>query len=81
MLFVHTAELPKLITTSKGTVEYVYDALGNKAWESVTDISIAGKTITTHTKYLDGFVYESKNIEPDDPANPDYSDKLLFVPP
>ena len=75
-----TAELPKLITSSKGTVEYVYDALGNKAWKNVTDNSIAGKTITTSTKYIDGFVYESKNIEPNDPANPDYSDKLLFVP-
>ncbi len=78
--YYNVAELPKQITTSKGKVDYVYDALGNKAWSTVTDDnSVPGKTITTYLKYLDDFVYESKFIDPVDPANPNYTDDLLFM--
>ncbi|MGN6495710.1 MAG: DUF6443 domain-containing protein [Agriterribacter sp.] len=72
-------ELPKLIGTPKGTVEFVYDVQGNKLWKKTVDTSINGKTINTTTKYIEGFVYESKNMQPVDTANPDYSDKLQFI--
>lgn len=72
-------ELPKLIGTPKGTIEYVYDVLGNKLWKKTEDTSVTGKTISTTTKYIEGFVYESKGIEPVDTATPDYSDKFQFM--
>ncbi|MGN6490671.1 MAG: DUF6443 domain-containing protein [Agriterribacter sp.] len=72
-------ELPKLITTPKGTIEYVYDVLGAKLWKKTIDNSISGKTINTTSKYIEGFVYESKSIVPAETTNPDYSDKLQFV--
>ncbi|HRQ50302.1 MAG TPA: RHS repeat-associated core domain-containing protein, partial [Agriterribacter sp.] len=77
--YYNVAELPKQIITSGGKVDYVYDALGNKAWKNVTDSSVTGKTITTYTKYLDDFVYEGRSIDPVDPAAADYADKLLFM--
>ncbi|MGN6713893.1 RHS repeat-associated core domain-containing protein, partial [Anaerocolumna jejuensis] len=58
---------------------FVYDVQGNKLWKKTVDTSINGKTINTTTKYIEGFVYESKNMQPVDTANPDYSDKLQFI--
>jgi RHS repeat-associated protein len=77
--YFNVAELPKQVITSRGKVDYTYDALGNKAWKNVTDNSVTGKTITTYLKYLDDFVYESRITAPVDPANPDYIDDLLFM--
>ncbi|MBX2926138.1 MAG: hypothetical protein KF746_28360, partial [Chitinophagaceae bacterium] len=74
-----TIELPNVITTPKGTIEYVYDVLGNKSWKKTTDNSISGKSISTSTKYLEGFVYESRTTTPADAADPDYADKLQFT--
>jgi RHS repeat-associated protein len=60
----------------KGTIQYLYDAAGNKLRKTVTDISQNGKTISTTTDYQNGFVYESKATIPADAA--DYANKLLF---
>ena len=72
--------LPNSITvTAKGSITYTYDAGGNKLQKLTSDNSTAGKTITTTTKYLGGFVYESKSTSPTDPNNPDYTDVLQFA--
>ena len=66
--------------TGKGNISYIYDASGNKLQKTVSDISVAGKIITTTTNYLSGFTYESKTISPADPDNPNYTNLLQFVP-
>ncbi|MEO6718922.1 MAG: DUF6443 domain-containing protein [Ferruginibacter sp.] len=69
----------KDLNTSKGTITYTYDAGGNKLKKVTVDASTAGKTITTTTTYVSGFVYESKTTAPVDTQNPDYTDVLQFV--
>jgi RHS repeat-associated protein len=65
---------------NKGNIQYVYDADGNKLQKIATDLSVAGKTITTTTTYLSGAVYESKTTVPHTSTDPaDYTDKLLFI--
>lgn len=51
--------LPQTITvTGKGTIEYIYDAGGNKLQKKVTE----GTTVTT-TDYLSGFVYRNDTLQ------------------
>ncbi|MEI7473118.1 MAG: hypothetical protein WCJ85_12730, partial [Chitinophagaceae bacterium] len=72
--------LPQTITVAgKGTINYIYDAGGNKLKKITVDNSVVGKTITTTTSYLGAFVYESKQTIPAVANNPDYADKLLFI--
>lgn len=77
--------LPQIINakkddnSNKGTITYTYDAAGNKLKKETVDNSIAGKTITTTTTYINGFVYESKNTTPANTPNDDYTDKLQFI--
>ena len=61
--------LPKVITFSKGTITYVYDASGNKLRKTVLETGAVVKigtinyttNITTITTYIGGFVYQSKS--------------------
>ncbi len=62
-----------------GTITYTFDAAGNKLKKVTIDNSTSGKTITTTTTYMEGFVYESKTTSPADAENPDYADKLQFI--
>jgi RHS repeat-associated protein len=56
--------LPENITvTAKGTVQYVYDAAGNKLKKITTDNTISPAKTTT-TWYLGSFVYEQVNTDP-----------------
>ena len=71
--------LKKDASTNKGTITYTYDATGNKLRKVTIDGSTAGKTITTTTTYINGFVYESRKSQPADPGNTDYTDVLQFV--
>lgn len=51
--------LPQMITVpGKGTIEYTYDASGNKLQKKVTE----GTKITT-TDYLSGFVYNNNELQ------------------
>jgi len=51
--------LPQTITVSgKGTIEYLYDATGNKLEKK----TIEGSKITT-TKYVNGFVYQNDTLQ------------------
>lgn len=51
--------LPQTIkVTGKGTIEYVYDAGGNKLQKKVTE-----GTIITTTDYISGFVYQNNELE------------------
>ncbi len=71
--------LPLLINiTSKGTIQYIYDALGNKIRKIVADNTTSGKTVTITTDYIGSFEYKSKKTTPTaDPS--DYSLVLQFV--
>src|SRR5699024_5086122 len=78
--------LPSLVTVrnaaafnGKGNITYTYDAAGNKLKKQTIDYSTTGKTITTTTTYIGGFVYESKTTVPADANNPDYTDQLQFL--
>lgn len=52
--------LPQTITvTGKGTIEYVYDALGNKLSKIVTETSQPTKT----TLYIGSFVYQNDTLQ------------------
>jgi len=48
-------------TTEKGTIEYVYDAAGNKLQKIVKE-----GNLTTTTNYISGFIYEKANSTNDD---------------
>lgn len=45
---------------TKGTIEYVYDATGNKLQKIVTD-NTQNSTLITTTDYVNGLVYETKS--------------------
>jgi len=71
---------PTLFTIpGKGTIQYVYDAAGTKLQKITTDNSVQGKTVTTTTTYIGGFVYRSRTTVPADPNNPDFTDVLQFI--
>ncbi|WP_343307886.1 DUF6443 domain-containing protein [Chitinophaga niabensis] len=54
--------LPEQITiTDKGTIRYLYDAVGIKLRKTVTDITVNPAKITT-TDYINGFVYEQDTL-------------------
>ncbi|MCC6289882.1 MAG: hypothetical protein IT249_18550 [Chitinophagaceae bacterium] len=61
--------LPRVITFSKGTITYEYDASGNKLRKTVLENGAVVKiginnyttSITTITTYIGGFVYQSKS--------------------
>jgi RHS repeat-associated protein len=56
--------LPQLITiTGKGTIEYTYDAAGNKLVKKVVDNTIA-VTKTSYTYYAGAFIYKQTNTGP-----------------
>ena len=81
--------LPYLLTMSngEGTVEFDYDAMGNKLKKitiennaSVTYNGTAYPTnITTTTSYIDGFVYKSVSYSNTSLAALQYTDKLQFL--
>lgn len=78
--------LPQTITlkSGKGTINYLYDATGNKLSKTTVDNTTVNRAITTTSKYIAGFVYESKDIVvtggnvPVEPE-PGYTDKLQFL--
>jgi RHS repeat-associated protein len=67
------------LNNDKGHISYQYDAAGNKLIKTTVDEKTESKTITTTTKYVSGFVYETKTTIPFDENAPDYTDKLLFT--
>lgn len=55
--------LPLLITiTGKGTIQYVYDAEGNKLEKILTDTRVTPNKITTW-RYIDGFIYKDEQLQ------------------
>ena len=55
--------LPEYISiTGKGTIEFVYDAAGNKLRKTVIDQSVS-PTRTTVTDYISGVIYENDTMQ------------------
>ncbi|HEU4554192.1 MAG TPA: DUF6443 domain-containing protein [Chitinophaga sp.] len=55
--------LPESITiTGKGSIQYKYDAAGNKLQKIVTDNTVTPAKVTT-TTYISGFVYENDILQ------------------
>ncbi|MBO9204672.1 MULTISPECIES: DUF6443 domain-containing protein [Niastella] len=75
------------LTKEKGTINYVYDALGAKLQKIVLEKSVTvtynGQPyigdVTTTTTYLGGAVYESKAYEKTELTSLGYTDKLQFI--
>jgi len=54
--------LPYLITlTGKGTIQYIYDAAGNKLEKRTIETSPLSKT--TKTTYINGYVYQNDSLQ------------------
>jgi RHS repeat-associated protein len=78
--------LPQTVTTSKGTIQYVYDASGKKLQKITTEPSgsytyngtTVSTTITAVTTYIDGFVYTSVTYGNPTLAPYQYTDQLQF---
>ncbi|MDR6571143.1 DUF6443 domain-containing protein [Chitinophaga ginsengisegetis] len=51
-----------IAVTGKGTVKYLYDALGNKLRKIVTDNTVTPSKIVT-TDYINGFVYQNDSLQ------------------
>ncbi len=64
--------------SEKGSVNYVYDAAGNKLSKLTVDKSSNGTPVTTTTTYTGGFVYESKETIPADANTPNQPLTLQF---
>lgn len=90
--YYYDMNLPNTIAVAnKGTIQYAYDAVGNKlqkqAVQNNATVVYNGtnytSTITTTTKYIDGFVYKSlsySNTTPSAlPASLQYTDVLQFT--
>ncbi|MGN6493886.1 MAG: DUF6443 domain-containing protein [Agriterribacter sp.] len=76
-----TTEKPQTITTTKGSINYIYNDDGTKLRKVYVENPSAAngnKTITFTTNYVGSMVFESRDIQPDDPQRPDYTNKLLF---
>jgi RHS repeat-associated protein len=72
--------LPLVITTSKGTITYTYDAVGSKQKKVTLENPSAANnniTTTTTTTYIGGFVYETKTDN--NAQTTDYTDRLQFA--
>jgi len=69
--------------TSKGNIDYDYDALsGGRVRKVVAENPVAAngnRTITTTTHYVNGFVYESKTYSPANPNEANYDRRLLYI--
>ena len=66
---------------AKGTITYIYDAIGNRLEKRVHELPLASnnnKTKDVATTYLGGLNYETKTVSPQDLATPDYNNKLQF---
>jgi len=80
--------LPGIITVAgKGTIQYVYDATGNKlkkiADEANATVTLNGANYTTNitatTLYLGGIVYESKTYTNPSLSSLNITDRLQFI--
>jgi RHS repeat-associated protein len=87
--------LPNTISTAKGTIQYIYDAAGNKLSKIVTENNVVIKSIMvnnslftnittniiTTTKYINGFVYKTINYTNASltPLNNPNTDVLQFI--
>ncbi|WP_188316091.1 DUF6443 domain-containing protein [Chitinophaga agrisoli] len=55
--------LPESISiTGKGSIKFLYDAMGNKLQKVVTD-NTGGQSKTIITDYIDGFVYQNDTLQ------------------
>ncbi|MFT3945676.1 MAG: DUF6443 domain-containing protein [Agriterribacter sp.] len=88
--YYRTIELPKTITTAKGTINNVYNTDGDKLSKTTIETSATvsyngtdytGISITTTTTYLGGAVYESRAYTNNSTLNTalGYTDRLLFT--
>ncbi|HEX7845452.1 MAG TPA: RHS repeat-associated core domain-containing protein [Chitinophagaceae bacterium] len=85
--------LPQTITVkkdgsnNKGTIEYTYDAAGNKLMKVTTELSATvnhngsdyTSNITTTTTYIGAAVYESKAYSHGSLSSLQYTDRLQFI--
>ncbi|GGB06515.1 DUF6443 domain-containing protein [Puia dinghuensis] len=75
------------ITNSKGNIQFVYDAAGNKVRKITTEnsgsVTYNGSSyttsITTTTTYIDGFVYKSVSYGNPALSSLQYTDELQFI--
>jgi RHS repeat-associated protein len=74
--------LPNTITTPKGTIQFIYDAFGNKLAKLVNEnatINGTSTTISATTKYLNGFEYKTLAYGNSAFASLNYTDVLQLI--
>ncbi|MBS0030285.1 DUF6443 domain-containing protein [Chitinophaga sp. 22321] len=84
----NTLDLPQTFSIgTKGTIQYVYNALGEKLQKTTTENNATVKynnvsyttNVTTTTRYINGFTYGSLAYSNAALAPLQFTDKLLFV--
>ncbi len=84
----NTLDLPQTFSIgTKGTIQYQYNALGDKVQKTTTENNASIKynnvsyttNVTTTTKYINGFTYGSLAYSNASLAPLQYTDKLLFI--
>jgi RHS repeat-associated protein len=75
--------LPNLITTSNGTIQFFYDAAGNKLKKVVTQtgvtINSVSTTISDTIKYVNGFIYKSLTYSASALSSLNYTGVLQYL--
>jgi RHS repeat-associated protein len=77
-IFNHLNQAVYISFGSKGQLSYSYDGSGNKLNKWVTEFN-GPNNIQTVTKYISGFVYETKTYTDPNLSGGNYSEKLQFV--
>jgi len=62
ILYNHLNLPESIIIAGKGSIQYQYDAAGNKLKKTVTDNTVTPAKITT-TTYIGGFVYQNDSLQ------------------
>jgi RHS repeat-associated protein len=87
LITYNASNLPNVITFSKGSITYQYDAAGNKLKKTVQEngasvklgINTYTSNITTVTTYIGGFIYQSKNYSNASLSSLNQPESLLFM--
>ncbi len=80
ILYNHLNLPVRIIFDNGNEIEYLYDATGNKHQKKVIEQANPQQNKITITKYTNGFIYETKQIEEGGVVRDEYTDRLISIP-